>query len=107
MWGESVTSRKCEVKGKVCEVSLGQRGGSSYAECGKGMRTKMICRPATSQILGPPGSGYRLSRFNVSIMHPNDLAPTCVCWKFQTIIFLVQKVASIFLNISILHDYEI
>ena len=31
---ESVTSRECEVKGRVCEVSLGQRGGSSYGEGG-------------------------------------------------------------------------
>ena len=26
---ESVTSRRCEVKKRVCEISLGQRGGSS------------------------------------------------------------------------------
>ena len=41
MWGE----------GRVCEVSLEQRGGSSY---GKGMRS---CGPTTSQILGPLGFG--------------------------------------------------
>ena len=52
-----VTSPKCEVKGRICEVSLGQRGGSSYGEGGKGMRN---CSPATSQILGSPGSGFNL-----------------------------------------------
>ena len=37
-------SRKCEVKGRVCEVSLGR---SSYGEGGRRMRS---CHPTTSQI---------------------------------------------------------
>ena len=36
---ESVTSRNCEVKGRVCEVSLGQRGGGSHGKGGRGMRS--------------------------------------------------------------------
>ena len=60
---ESVTSRKCEVKGRVCEICLGQREGSSYGEGGMGMRS---CDPLTSQILGPPGFGFWLSDLYVS-----------------------------------------
>ena len=43
------------MKGNVCEVSLGRRGGSSYGEGGRGMTS---CGPATFQILGPPGIGF-------------------------------------------------
>ena len=55
---ENVTSQKCQVKWRVCEVLLGQRGGSSYGEGGRGMRS---CGPSNSQILGPTGIGFRLS----------------------------------------------
>jgi len=47
------------VKGRVCEISLGQRGENSYGKGGKGLRS---CSPTTSQILGPPGSGFTLKR---------------------------------------------
>ena len=60
MWGRTchgLTSWKCEVKGRVCEVSLGQRRGSSYGKGGRGMRRLR----ATSHILGPPGIGFSLS----------------------------------------------
>ena len=43
------------MKRSVCDVGLGRRGGSNYGEGGKGMRS---CGPATSQILGPPGTGF-------------------------------------------------
>ena len=46
------------MKGRVCEVSLGQRGGSSYGKDGRGVKS---CGPTTSQILGPPGSGFSLN----------------------------------------------
>ena len=39
---ERVTSRKCEVKGRVCEICLGR---SSYGEGGRGMRS---CYPTIS-----------------------------------------------------------
>ena len=54
---ESVTSRKCEMKGRVCEICLGRRGGSSYGVGGRGMRS---CCSTTSQILGPPGIGFSI-----------------------------------------------
>ena len=34
---DNSTSKKCEVKGRVCELRLGQRGGSTYGKSGKGM----------------------------------------------------------------------
>ena len=36
---ESVTSCKCEVKGRVGEVSLGRKGRSIYGEGGRGMKS--------------------------------------------------------------------
>ena len=57
-------SRKCEVKGRVCEVSLGQGGGNSFGEVGRGMRS---CGPTTSQILGPPGLGFSLSILQIVV----------------------------------------
>ena len=39
---------------------MGRRGGSSYGEGGRGMRKK---NPTISQILGPPWTGFSLSRF--------------------------------------------
>ena len=50
---ESVTSRKCEVKGRVCDISLGQRGGSSYGKGGRGMRSLRSSKfpnPKTSRV---------------------------------------------------------
>ena len=46
---------ECEMKGRVFEVCLGRRGGSSYGEGVKGMRS---CCPIIFQILGPPGIGF-------------------------------------------------
>ena len=51
---ENVTSRKCEVKERVYEVSLGQKGRSSEGKGGRGLRSY---GPQTSQILGTPGTG--------------------------------------------------
>ena len=34
-----MSSRKCEVKSMVCEVSLEQRGESSYGPGGRGMKS--------------------------------------------------------------------
>ena len=48
----------------VCEVCLGWRGGSSYGEGGRRMRS---CCPTTSQILRPPGFGFGLSRLRIYI----------------------------------------
>ena len=42
----------------VCEISLGQRGGSSY---GKGERGMKSSAPTNIQFLGPPGIGFMLS----------------------------------------------
>ena len=53
----------CEVKGRVCEVSLGRRGKSSNGEGGRGMRS---CCPTTSQILRPPGFGFCLQNWLLS-----------------------------------------
>jgi len=36
---EEGTSRKCELKGRVCEIRLEQRGWSSYGRSGRGMRS--------------------------------------------------------------------
>ena len=55
---------KCEVKGRVCEVCVEQRGRSSYGEVGRGMRS---CGPTTSQILGPPGLGFSLSILQIVV----------------------------------------
>ena len=59
------------MKGRVCEVSLGRREGSSYGESGRGMRS---CCPTTSQILGPTGTGfsYRGSCSYRYKMHANN-----------------------------------
>ena len=43
------------MKRRVCEVSLGRRGASSYGKGGRGMRS---CGPTTSQILRPPWVGF-------------------------------------------------
>ena len=45
------------MKGRVCEVSLGRRGGSKYREGGRGMRSY---GPTSAQTLGPPGMGFRI-----------------------------------------------
>ena len=45
------------MKGRVCEVSLGQKGGSSYGKDGREMSNN-FSNPVTSQILWPPGSGF-------------------------------------------------
>ena len=46
------------------EISLGQKGWSSYGEGGRGMRS---CRPTTYLILGPPGIGFSLSHVRLSV----------------------------------------
>ena len=55
-----MSGRKCHKlkvwgEGRVCKVSLGQRGGSSYEKDG---REWEACSPAISQILGPPFSDF-------------------------------------------------
>ena len=45
-------SKRCEVKGRVCEVRLGQKGGNSYGNGGKGMRSlqsRNFSNPRTSR----------------------------------------------------------
>ena len=49
--------RKCELKGRACEISLGRRGGSSYGEGERGIRS---CCPKTSQFIRPPGIRLQL-----------------------------------------------
>ena len=50
---ESVTSRKCEVKGGFCEVSLGRRGRSSYEEGGRGMIYATSAVPPAEELSFP------------------------------------------------------
>ena len=74
------------MKGRVCEVSLGQKGGSSYGEVGRGMKS---CGP-TSQILGPTGLEYLYHLYDFFFTNEfikNILKLTClvyliICTKF-------------------------
>ena len=66
MWGRKCHELKVrsEGKGRIWEVRLGQRGGSSFGKSRRGMRS--YC-PTTSQILGPPGTGFCFSRYFILV----------------------------------------
>ena len=86
------------MKGRVCEVRLGRRGGSFYGEGGRGMRS---CCPITSQIVGPPRFGFYLSNGKLNPGTGFDFVFTNHV-RFSSIIFrnFMSRLFSCFLSHS-------
>ena len=72
---------------------LGERGGSSYGEGGRGMRSG---GPTTSQILGPPGSCFSLRSYFVKV---HSLQNTEQFKRFITYVLLSGSKINIFRNL--------